>query len=318
MQCFRTLSRSRALDRRYDAIAIWDITGPLHSSIKSASCSKMLEGCTGSRESWMRTKRCRYVDARRGAALEFCSIMKRILIADDHETVRSGLRAVLEGRAGWEVVAEARDGKEAVARAVEKRPDVAIIDYGMPFMTGVEVARRIREHQLITEILIFTMHDSEVLALQAFRAGARAFLLKSDANKMLLAAVESLIVHRPFYAGSFSSELRGMATGKGDPNEPLSPREKTIVKLVAEGHSNKGVSAILNLSIKTTETHRAAAMRKLNINSTAGLVRYAVRKQARGGMRTGFEKKKSTIRILIHRISGFCGINARQADQYET
>src|SRR6185436_5745905 len=193
--------------------------------------------------------------------------MKRILIADDHDTVRSGLRAVLEGRAGW----------EAVAGAVEKRPDVAILDHAMPFMTGVEVARRIREHQKITEILIFTMHDSDVLALQAFQAGARAFLLKADANKMLLAAVESLIAHKPFYAGSFTSELTGAATGKGSPNQVLSPREKTIVKLVAEGHSNKGVSAILNLSIKTTETHRAAAMRKLNINSTAGLVRYAVR-----------------------------------------
>ncbi|WP_426526287.1 response regulator [Bradyrhizobium sp. McL0615] len=203
--------------------------------------------------------------------------MKRILIADDHEAVRSGLRAVLEGRAGWEVVAEARDGKEAVAGAVEKRPDVAIVDYAMPFMTGIEVVRRIREHQQITEILIFTMHDSEVLALQAFQAGARAFLLKADANKMLLAAVESLIVHKPFYAGSFTGELKGMTSGKGNPNQVLSPREKTIVKLVAEGHSNKGVSAILNLSIKTTETHRAAAMRKLNINSTAGLVRYAVR-----------------------------------------
>jgi len=211
--------------------------------------------------------------------------MKRILIADDHETVRSGLRAVLEGRAGWEVVAEARDGKEAVAASIDNRPDVAIIDYEMPFMTGIEVARRIREHQQATEILIFTMHDSEVLALQAFRAGARAFLLKSDANKMLLAAVESLIVHKPFYAGSFSNELRdvfsgelrGMAPGRADANQLLSPREKTIVKLVAEGHSNKGVSAILNVSIKTTETHRAAAMRKLNINSTAGLVRYAVR-----------------------------------------
>jgi DNA-binding NarL/FixJ family response regulator len=203
--------------------------------------------------------------------------MKRILVADDHETVRSGLRALLEGRAGWEVVAEARDGKEAVAEAIEKRPDVAIVDYSMPLMTGVEVARCIRERQLVTEILIFTMHDSNALALQAFQAGARAFLLKSDANKMLLAAVESLIVHKPFYAGAFSSELKGMTTGKGDPNQLLSPREKTIVKLVAEGYSNKGVSAILNLSIKTTETHRAAAMRKLNINSTAGLVRYAVR-----------------------------------------
>lgn len=211
--------------------------------------------------------------------------MKRILIADDHETVRSGLRAVLEGRAGWEVVAEARDGKEAFAAAIDKGPDVAIIDHEMPFMTGIEVTRRIREHQQTTEVLIFTMHDSELLALQAFRAGARAFLLKSDANKMLLAAVESLIVHKPFYAGSFSNELKGMfagelkgmATGRTDANQLLSPREKTIVKLVAEGHSNKGVSAILNVSIKTTETHRAAAMRKLNINSTAGLVRYAVR-----------------------------------------
>lgn len=211
--------------------------------------------------------------------------MKRILIADDHEAVRSGLRAVLEGRAGWEVVAEARDGKEAVAGAFDKRPDVAIIDHEMPIMTGIEVARRIREQQQTTEILIFTMHDSEVLALQAFRAGARAFLLKSDANKMLLAAVESLIIHKPFYAGSFSNELRsmfssevkGVTTGRVDANQLLSPRERTIVRLVAEGHSNKGVSAILNLSIKTTETHRAAAMRKLNINSTAGLVRYAVR-----------------------------------------
>jgi DNA-binding NarL/FixJ family response regulator len=203
--------------------------------------------------------------------------MKRILIADDHETVRLGLRAVLEGRAGWEVVAEAHDGREAVAAAIEQHPDVAIVDYSMPLMTGIEVARRFRQHQLVTETLIFTMYDSSILAVQAFQAGARAFLLKSDANKMLLAAVESLIVHRPFYAGAFSSELRGMSNGRRDLNQILSPREKTIVKLVAEGHSNKAVSTILNLSIKTTETHRAAAMRKLNINSTAGLVRYAVR-----------------------------------------
>jgi DNA-binding NarL/FixJ family response regulator len=203
--------------------------------------------------------------------------MKRILIADDHETVRSGLRALLEWRPGWEVVAEAHDGNEAVAEAIEKRPDVAIVDYSMPLMTGVEVAQRITEHQLATEIVIFTMHGSNVLALQAFEAGARAFMLKSDANKMLLAAVESLIVHKPFYAGAFLSGVEGIANRRGDRNQMLSPREKTVVKLVAEGYSNKGMSTILNLSIKTTETHRAAAMRKLNINSTAGLVRYAVR-----------------------------------------
>jgi DNA-binding NarL/FixJ family response regulator len=167
--------------------------------------------------------------------------------------------------------------KRQSPRLLKKRPDVAIVDYSMPLMTGVEVTRCIKEHQQVTEILIFTMHDSNALALQAFQAGARAFLLKSDANKMLLAAVETLIVHKPFYAGAFLGELKGMATGKGEPNHLLSPREKTIVKLVAEGYSNKGVSAILNLSIKTTETHRAAAMRKLNINSTAGLVRHAVR-----------------------------------------
>ena len=184
-------------------------------------------------------------------------------------------------KATWQndLVSIDRDHRRASKPRKRNAPRAVLFaadEFGFSTGTGVEVARRIREHQLVTEILIFTMHDSNVLASQAFQAGARAFLLKSDANKMLLAAVESLIVHKPFYAGAFSSE-KGMSTGKRGPNQMLSPREKTIVKLVAEGYSNKGVSAILNLSIKTTETHRAAAMRKLNINSTAGLVRYAVR-----------------------------------------
>ncbi len=117
-----------------------------------------------------------------------------------------------------------------------------------------------------------------MIALQAFQAGARAFLLKADANKMLLAAVESLIIHKPFYAGSLHERTEGhRRLGRAVRTRCFRLEKKTIVKLVAEGHSNKGVSAMLNLSIKTTETHRAAAMRKLNINSTAGLVRYAVR-----------------------------------------
>ena len=117
--------------------------------------------------------------------------MKRILIADDHVTVRAGLRAILEARAGWEVVAEACDGREAVAVATEKRPDVAILDHSMPFMNGVDATRCIKEHQPTTEVLIFTIHDTTELALLAFQAGARAFLEKSNANKMLLAAVKS-------------------------------------------------------------------------------------------------------------------------------
>jgi DNA-binding NarL/FixJ family response regulator len=203
--------------------------------------------------------------------------MKRFLIADDHATVRSGLRTILEARAGWEVVAEVDDGKRALAVALKTRPDVAIVDYSMPLMTGVDVTRCIRQQQSTTEVLIFTMHDTHELAVQAFQAGAKAFLIKSDANKLLLAAVDSLIIHKPFYSGAFSGELKDTAAGKRDRSHTLTAREETVVKLVAEGYSNKGISGMLNLSIKTTETHRAAAMRKLNISSTAGLVRYAVR-----------------------------------------
>ncbi|MEK9279521.1 MULTISPECIES: response regulator transcription factor [unclassified Bradyrhizobium] len=202
--------------------------------------------------------------------------MKRILIADDHEAVRSGLRAVLTQRADWEVVAEATDGSKAVTAAIESRPHVAIVDFSMPRMTGVEVARRIRDYPLQTEVLIFTVHNSSLLAQQAFEAGARAFLLKSDANKLLLAAVESLLLHRPFGIRNWLNEL-DPGSVDGDRHHGLTPREQLVVKLVAEGYSNKGISAILNLSIKTTEAHRAAAMRKLDVNSTAGLVRYAVR-----------------------------------------
>lgn len=200
--------------------------------------------------------------------------MKRFLIADDHEAVRAGLRAVLEQRADWEVVAEVNDGSNALAAAIANQPHVAIVDFSMPCMTGLEVARRIREYRLPTEVLIFTVHNSSLLAQEAFEAGARAFVLKSDANRLLLAAVESLLAHKPFCADSCSSELNEVSTGDRD---RLSPRERLVVKLIAEGYSNKGIGAILNLSVKTAEAHRAAAMRKLDIHSTADLVRYAVR-----------------------------------------
>ena len=196
--------------------------------------------------------------------------MKRILIADDHEAVRSGLRAVLALRSDWEIVAEAKDGRGAIAAAIQTQPDIAIVDFSMPRMTGVEVARRIKEYPLQTEVLIFTVHNSHLLAQQAFEAGARAFLVKSDANKLLMAAVESLLIHKPFCTGNCTkADLEGHCG--------LTPREQLVVKLVAEGNSNKSISCMLDLSVKTTEAHRAAAMRKLGVNSTAGLVRYAVR-----------------------------------------
>lgn len=203
--------------------------------------------------------------------------MKRILIADDHAAVRLGLRAVLEQRPGWEVIADVDDSRRAFEVALEKRPDVAILDFSLPHMTGVEVARLISKHLRETEVLIFTVHESRVLAQEAFRAGARAYLVKSDANKMLLAAVEALMMHRPFDDGRFSVGPRCERNGADAGGQKLSPRERHVVTLVAEGYSNKKISSLLNLSVKTTEAHRATAMRKLEINSIASLVRYAVR-----------------------------------------
>jgi DNA-binding NarL/FixJ family response regulator len=203
----------------------------------------------------------------------------RILIADDHAVVRSGLKALLEARDGWSVVAEAAHGKEAVAKAVETTPNVAIVDYSLPVMNGAEVTRQIRARLPNTEVLIFTMHDSDALIAEVLHAGARAFLLKADASHYLISAVESLSVHKPFFTGKLSERLLETflsAQGKTS-GAALSPRERIVIQLIAEGHSNKDMSSVLNLSVKTIETHRAAAMRKLNITSTAALVRYAIR-----------------------------------------
>jgi len=202
-----------------------------------------------------------------------------ILIADDHDVVRSGLRAILEAREGWQVIAEARDGKEAITKAVETKPDVAIIDYSLPVLNGIEATRQIKSRVPTAEVLIFTMHDSEVLVGELLEAGARAYLLKSDAGQYLVAAVESLSKHTPFFTGRLSEALLEsyLANHRRRAGTALSPREGAIVKLIAEGNSNKEISEILGLSVKTIETHRASAMRKLNLNSTAALVRYAVR-----------------------------------------
>ena len=184
----------------------------------------------------------------------------RILIADDHEVVRFGLRAILEAHEGWEVVAEACDGKEAIAKAVETSPDVAIIDYSLPMMNGVEATRQIRARVPTAEVLIFTMHESEVLVGELLEAGARAYLLKSDAKQYLISAVESLASHKPFFTGKVSEQLLDtfLAKEHGKLDAALSPRERVIVQLIAEGRSNREMTEILNLSVKTIETHRAA------------------------------------------------------------
>src|SRR5581483_3017198 len=203
----------------------------------------------------------------------------RILIADDHEVVRSGLRTLLESHTGWTVVAEAADGKAAVMKALETQPDIAVLDYSMPLLNGVEATRQIRKRSPKTEVLIFTMHDNDALVGEVLEAGARAYLLKSDARHHLVAAVEALTLHKPFFSGHVSERLLEtyLLAKKGTLGTVLSPRERIVVQLIAEGHTNKQIGAVLNLSIKTIESHRAAAMRKLNLTSTAGIVRYAVR-----------------------------------------
>jgi DNA-binding NarL/FixJ family response regulator len=207
------------------------------------------------------------------------STVKRILVADDHAVVRSGLRVIIESRPDWAVSGEAVDGMDAFARAMETKPDVAILDYSMPFMTGVEVSRRIKSNHLPTEVLILTMHDSEPLLAEVLMAGVRGFLLKSDARNHLIAAVEALLEHRPYFTSPILEKLlHDYQLSKRDRAAiELTSREQNVVQLVAEGHTNRSIGQVLDLSVKTVETHRASAMRKLGVSSTAELVRYAIR-----------------------------------------
>ena len=204
--------------------------------------------------------------------------MTRILIADDHDVVRSGIRHIIEDQPGWSVVAEATDGKDAIAKAIATKPDVAILDYRLPLIDGIEATRQIRRHVPKVEVLIFTMHDDEELLRELLVAGARGYVLKSDAGQHLISAVQSLAEHKPFFTDRASQVLlETFLTKAGQVKPILTGREQVVVQLVAEGHSNKEMAAVLNVSIKTVETHRAAVMRKLDLTSSAALVRYAVR-----------------------------------------
>jgi DNA-binding NarL/FixJ family response regulator len=162
---------------------------------------------------------------------------------------------------------------------VAAEPDVAIIDYSLPLMNGIEATRQIRSRVPTAEVLIFTMHDTDLLIGELLEAGARAYLLKSDAKQYLITAVESLAAHKPFFTGRISEQLLDtyLSSHRGKSDSTLSPRERIVVQLIAEGRTNREISEILNLSVKTIETHRAAAMRKLNVTSTAAIVRYAIR-----------------------------------------
>jgi DNA-binding NarL/FixJ family response regulator len=202
-----------------------------------------------------------------------------ILIADDHAVVRAGLRTLLESRTRWQVCAEAADGRDAVEKAAKHKPHIAILDIGMPLLNGVETARQIRKASPATEILILTMHESDDLVQQVVEAGARGYILKDEADRVLLDAVHALSQHRPFFSTRVSE-----AAGNTDSPENakssrsrLTPREREILQLLAEGKSNKEVASLLNISVNTAEAHRANIMLKLDFHSLAELVMYAVR-----------------------------------------
>lgn len=204
----------------------------------------------------------------------------RILVADDHQVVRTGLRTLLESKAGWQVCAEAANGREAVEKAGELQPDVAVLDIGMPLLNGVEATRQIRKASPKTEILILTMHDSEHMIQGVLDAGAHGYILKDDADRNLLAAVESLRRHIPYLSSRVSGTTAGAqpATDRMErPARRLTPREREILQLLAEGKSNKEIATYLNISVKTAETHRANIMLKMNFHSVTELVRYAVK-----------------------------------------
>jgi DNA-binding NarL/FixJ family response regulator len=210
----------------------------------------------------------------------------RILVADDHEVVRRGLCALLQGQPDWEVCGEAGDGREALEKTQKLKPDVVILDIGMPSLNGLEATRQILKTMPHTKVLILTLHDSDQVVREVLNAGARGFLLKSDAARDLVAAVEALRRDKTYFTSKVAAMVLEGYLKNGTPGvQPtapqtrnrLTPREREIVQLLAEGKSTKEVAVALGLSVKTAETHRSNIMRKLELHSVSDLVLYAVR-----------------------------------------
>jgi DNA-binding NarL/FixJ family response regulator len=208
----------------------------------------------------------------------------RLLVVDDHAVVRRGVRALLESRPEWEVCGEAVDGQEAIRKAADLKPDIVVLDISLPGLNGLEATSRILKESPGSEVLILTMHHSEELAQQVIKAGARGYVLKSDADQSLVAAIDKLSQHQTFFTSRVAEfVLDSGARGENardaveDPSRRMTSRERQIVQLVAEARSTKEVASHLGISIKTVEAHRTNIMRKLRLRSVSELVRYAIR-----------------------------------------
>lgn len=210
----------------------------------------------------------------------------RILVADDHDIIRRGLKQLLLARPGWEICGEAKTGREAVAAAEQLQPDVVVMDISMPDLNGLEAARQIRDNSPSIAILILTMHFTDQLVREVVECGARGYILKSDADKELVSAVEALANRRTYFTREASEILlHGFSRpdvvldAKATARHRLTVREREVVQLLAVGRSSKEVAVALRISVKTAETHRANIMRKLELHSVSELVRYAIRNQ---------------------------------------
>jgi DNA-binding NarL/FixJ family response regulator len=206
----------------------------------------------------------------------------RLLVVDDHEVVRRGLRALLQEQPGWQVIAEACDGREAVARSAEFKPQVAIMDIMMPLLNGLDAIKQMTRVSPRTKVLILTLHEEDSVIRKALAAGARGYICKADASRDLVAAVNALLSNKTFFTQKAAQMVLdgylGKAPKSGQPSElQITERQREIVQLLAEGKSSKEVANVLDLSVKTVETHRNNILRKLNCHSVSELVRYAIR-----------------------------------------
>jgi DNA-binding NarL/FixJ family response regulator len=209
------------------------------------------------------------------------SPIRRIIIVDDHDAIRRGVRQLLEAEPYYQVVGEASDGRSGLELAKETRPDIAILDYSVPELNGLDLSHALKRELPRIEILLYTMHDREEIIMNVLRAGVRGFVLKSDTEKHLIAALDALSIRRSYFSGAISDTLleQFLESKPQALASSLTHREREIVQHVAEGRINKEIAARLDISVKTVETHRASAMRKLKLKTTADLVRYAVRNQ---------------------------------------
>jgi DNA-binding NarL/FixJ family response regulator len=208
----------------------------------------------------------------------------RILVADDHDVMREGTRAVIERQPGWEVCGVAGTGREAVSQALALKPDIVVMDMSMPDLNGLDAAVQIKRRLPCTEILIFTAHETDDLIREVFEAGAKSFIFKSEAYDFLVQAIQSLSQHKPFFTNRVSEVLFAEMLHRSEEksheaqaSKRLTGREREIVQLLAEGKSNKEVAGALGVSVRTAETHRANILHKLHLDSLASLVRYAIR-----------------------------------------